>query len=85
MFLGIWNTCKFIFKHVKETLEQWTKPTPVTLAASAVEDLTRSKSNLVVQNAILRQQMCWQLSSSIPKLGEFKANISKNNGLRFAG
>ena len=57
MFSAIWNACKSIFKHVKETLKQWTKPTTVTLAASAIEDLTRSKSNLIVENAILRQQL----------------------------
>ncbi|MCP4429224.1 MAG: hypothetical protein GY803_32475 [Chloroflexi bacterium] len=57
MFSSIWNACKSIFKHVKNTVKQWTKPTTATLAVGAVQDLSRSKSDLVVENAILRQQL----------------------------
>ena len=57
MFSSIWNACKSIFNHVKNTVKQWTKPTTATLAVGAVQDLSRSKSDLVVENAILRQQL----------------------------
>jgi hypothetical protein len=38
-------------------LRQWTKPTNDTLVLNAVLDLTRSKPELVVENALLRQQL----------------------------
>ncbi len=41
----------------RANFEQWTKPATVTLAVDAVGDLSRSKSDLVVENAILRQQL----------------------------
>lgn len=57
MFSAIWNACQRLFNRVKDTIKQWTKPATVTLAAGAVQDLSRSKSDLVVENAILRQQL----------------------------
>ena len=57
MFSAIWNACKSTFNRVKATIKQWTKPATVTLAAGAVQDLSRSKSDLVVENAILRQKL----------------------------
>ncbi len=57
MFSSIWNACQSIFNHVKNTVKQWTKPTTATLAVSTVQDFSRSKSDLVVENAILRQQL----------------------------
>ena len=57
MFSSIWNSCKNLFNHVKDTIKQWTKPATVALATDAIQDLSRSKSDLVVENAILRQQL----------------------------
>jgi len=57
MFSAIWNVCKSIVNHVKVTIKQWTKPATVTIATGAVSDMTRSKSDLIVENAILRQQL----------------------------
>ena len=57
MFSAIWNACQRLFNRVKDTIKQWTKPAMVTLAAGATQDLSRSKSDLVVENAILRQQL----------------------------
>jgi putative transposase len=40
-----------------QTLRQWTKPNRTSLTGGAVTDLTRSKSDLIIENALLRQQM----------------------------
>jgi transposase InsO family protein len=42
---------------VKERLRRWTKPDSQSLALNAVLDLGRSKSELVLENALLRQQL----------------------------
>jgi hypothetical protein len=39
---------------VKERLRRWTKPDSQSLALNAVWDLSRSKSELVLENALLR-------------------------------
>ena len=57
MFSTIWNTCKSLFNRVKKAVKTWTKPANVTLAVGAITDLSRSKSDLLVENAMLRQQL----------------------------
>ena len=57
MFSAIWNACKGQFNRVKETVKQWTKPVSGTLAVGAIKDLSRRRSDLIVENAILRQQL----------------------------
>ncbi|MCA9924248.1 MAG: hypothetical protein KC421_17850 [Anaerolineales bacterium] len=57
MFSAIWNACKSLFNRVKETVKQWTKPVSGTLAVGAIKDLSRRRSDLIVENAILRQQL----------------------------
>jgi hypothetical protein len=57
MLSAIVNACKSIFNRAKNTIMKWTKPATVTLAAGAVTDLTRSRQDLLVENAILRQQL----------------------------
>ena len=42
---------------VKQRLRYWTKPDTQSLALNAVLDLGRSKSELVLENALLRQQL----------------------------
>jgi putative transposase len=42
---------------VKQRLRRWTKPDNQSLAVNAVLDLSRSKSKLVLENALLRQQL----------------------------
>ena len=44
-------------RNVKQRLRLWTKPDNQSLAFNAVLDLTRSKSELVLENALLRQQL----------------------------
>lgn len=43
--------------HVKQHLRRWTKPDHQSLALNAILDLTRPKSELVLENALLRQQL----------------------------
>ena len=57
MFSDFWNACKNLFNRVKETIKSWTKPTTTTIAVDAIKDMVRSKSDLVVENALLRQQL----------------------------
>ena len=57
MFTALLNACKTILNRVKAQIKKITKPATVSLAAGAVSDLTRTKSDLVVENAILRQQL----------------------------
>jgi transposase InsO family protein len=48
---------------IKQRLLRWTKPDHQSFALNAVLDLTRSKSDLVLENALLRQQLIvlqWQ-------------------------
>jgi putative transposase len=42
---------------IKQRLRQWTKPNNHTLPLNAVLDITRSKSELVLENVLLRQQL----------------------------
>jgi putative transposase len=46
-----------LWQAVNRRLRQWTKPINDTLVLNAVLDLTRSKPELVVENALLRQQL----------------------------
>ena len=57
MFTSILTACKSFINRVKAQLKKLTKPATATLAAGAVSDLPRSKSDLIVENAILRQQL----------------------------
>lgn len=57
MFTALINACKSFINRVKEQLKKITKPTTASLAAGALSDLPRSKSDLMVENAILRQQL----------------------------
>lgn len=57
MFSTIWNVCKSFFNRVKETLKTITKPVTVSLIAGAITDMSRSRKDLMTENAILRQQL----------------------------
>jgi transposase InsO family protein len=46
------------FSHwIQHQIKGWMKPTTVTLALGALADLSRSKADLLVENALLRQQL----------------------------
>jgi len=57
MFSTIWNTCKRLFNRIKESLKQLTKPVTAELTMNSIADITRSRKDLVVENAMLRQQL----------------------------
>jgi hypothetical protein len=45
------------WKHLSSQLKQWIKPTTVTLVRGTIADMTRSRTDLLVENAIVRQQL----------------------------
>jgi hypothetical protein len=47
----------FLWQAVKRPFRQWTKPADNTLVLSTILAVTRSKSELVLENALLRQQL----------------------------
>ena len=57
MFSVIWNACKNLINRVKETIKNITKPATVSLVADTVTDITRTRRELVIENALLRQQL----------------------------
>ena len=42
---------------IRTRASRWTKPRPVALAAGLAADLTRSRGDLLLENALLRQQV----------------------------
>src|SRR5215216_5365024 len=42
---------------LRTRVSRWTKPRPVALAAGLAADLTRSRGELLLENALLRQQL----------------------------
>ena len=72
MFAAIINACKNVINRVKAQLKKITKPATATLAISTITDLPRKKSDLIVENAMLRQQLIvLKRSVKRPKLGIF--------------
>ena len=51
------KACKNFVNRIKDNIKKITKPATASLAAGAVSDLPRSKSDLIVENAMLRQQL----------------------------
>ena len=46
-----------LLQAIKQRLRQWTKPDNRALALDVALDLTHSKSELIVENALLRRQL----------------------------
>jgi putative transposase len=42
---------------IQQKMKGWAKPTTVSLAIGAITDLSRSRADLLVENALLRQQL----------------------------
>ena len=42
---------------LQERIKHWTKPATSVLIIGTIVDLTRSRTDLVVENALLRQQL----------------------------
>ena len=47
------------FSWFQEWIKRWTKPATLTLISGLLSDLTRSRFDLIVENALLRQQLNW--------------------------
>ncbi len=52
--LSFW---KNLGNRVKQYLKQWTRPVIATLLTGSLADMTRSKTDLIAENAMLRQQL----------------------------
>ena len=48
---------KQLVNQVKQLLRQWTKPITARLLLGSLADMTRSRADLVAENALLRQQL----------------------------
>jgi putative transposase len=54
----ILNFWKSLGSQVKQRLKQWTKPVTTTLVTETLSDMTtRSRTDLIAKNAMLRQQL----------------------------
>ncbi len=51
------NTYKRAVRRLQETVETWTKPDSASLALNTIIDATRSRKHLIIENAMLRQQL----------------------------
>ena len=57
---------------VQDYIKRWLKPSTLSLAGGATADLTRSKADLVAENALLRQQLIiLQRQSKRPQFNNF--------------
>lgn len=46
-----------ILRWLQERIKRWTKPATSVLIIDILSDLTRSRADLAVENALLRQQL----------------------------
>ena len=53
-YIFIWKYFLFQFQ---QRLKHWAKPATLSLISGVVSDLNRSRSDLIVENALLRQQL----------------------------
>jgi len=53
MLISLFNFCNNLGRRIK----RWVKPTTATLIAASLTDMTRSKADLIAENAMLRQQL----------------------------
>jgi putative transposase len=57
MFATILNTCQLFLSRHKEKFKKITRPATASLAKDILSDVPRSKYDLIIENAILRQQL----------------------------
>ena len=53
-FLSPW---KNLLNRLEQHFKQWAKPATVALAAGSISDLSRSRTDLLAENAMLRRQL----------------------------
>jgi transposase InsO family protein len=57
MVIHIVVFCTLLGSWLKQIFRRWTEPKTASVAVGALADLTRSRSDLVAENALLRQQL----------------------------
>jgi len=57
MMTRILSLCENLGRRAKQHLKQWTKPVTATFVTGALADMTRSRADLIAENALLRQQL----------------------------
>ena len=57
MTLTFLNACLHLSNWLKQPIKQWTKPATVMLVVSTLADMSRSRTDLIIENAMLRQQL----------------------------
>jgi hypothetical protein len=57
MVIHIVILCALFGSKLNQSLKHWTKPTTAPLAVGTLADMTRSRRDLVAENALLRQQL----------------------------
>jgi len=48
---------KYFLFQFKQHIKHWAKPATLSLVSGVISDLTRSRFDLIVENALLRQQL----------------------------
>ena len=48
---------KYFLFQFQQKIKHWAKPATLSLISGVLSDLTRSRSDLIVENALLRQQL----------------------------
>ena len=54
---SILSSCGNLGRRAKQHLKQWTKPVTATLVTGTLSDITRSRTDLIAENLMLRQQL----------------------------
>ena len=57
MLSMMWKFCKQLADHFKEKIKDLSRPQTASLRVATVSDLIRNRKDLIVENAILRQQL----------------------------
>jgi carbonic anhydrase/acetyltransferase-like protein (isoleucine patch superfamily) len=57
MILHCGNIGKWVTSRIESHIKDKTKPATAVLVTGLVSDMTRSKADLLVENALLRQQL----------------------------
>lgn len=57
MMTSIFSFCENLGHRTKQHLKQWTRPVSATLITSALSDMTCSRTDLIAENLMLRQQL----------------------------
>ena len=69
LFAKVYRVVRTGLKILKQEISALTRPTPVTVAVNALADMTRTKPELIAENALLRQQVSvLQRSVKRPKI-----------------